>query len=73
MTFFFLSNEGMLSATAIAAENAQNSPKLQNFVKICSKTLRLRNFEIPPKIEILVFPKKKILFVEDAPKLVLAI
>jgi hypothetical protein len=31
--FFFLSNEGMLLATAIAAESAQNSPKLPNIVK----------------------------------------
>jgi hypothetical protein len=55
---FFLSNEGMLSAIAIAAEYAQNYPKLPNFVKICPNTISLRNFEIPPKIEILIFVKK---------------
>jgi hypothetical protein len=48
---FFLSNEGMLSAIAIAAESA---PKLPNFVKIYPKTISLRNFEIQPKIEILI-------------------
>jgi hypothetical protein len=42
--FFFLSNKGMLSATTIAAESAQNSPKLPNFVKIYPKT------KIPPEI-----------------------
>jgi hypothetical protein len=51
---FFLSNEGMLPATAIAIEFAQNNPKQPNFVKICPKIINLRNFEIPPKIEILI-------------------
>jgi hypothetical protein len=52
MTFFFsfLSNEGMLSATTIATESAQNCPKLPNFVKICPKTISLRNFEKPQKL-----------------------
>jgi hypothetical protein len=31
--FFFLSNEGMMSTTAIADEFAQNCTKLPNFVK----------------------------------------
>jgi hypothetical protein len=71
---FFLSNEGMLVATAIAAECAQNSPKLPNFVKICPKSTSLRNFEILPKIKILIyFFKQKILYVEDAPKHVLTV
>jgi hypothetical protein len=62
MTFSFFSfqrKKGMLSATAIATESAQNSPKLPNFVKICPKTISLRNFEIPPKIKILIFFQKK--------------
>jgi hypothetical protein len=33
-------------------------PKLPKTAKICPKTINLRNFEIPPKIEILVFFKK---------------
>jgi hypothetical protein len=49
----------MLSAIAIVVEFAQNCPKLPNFVKICPKTISLTNFEIPPKIEILIFFKKK--------------
>jgi hypothetical protein len=56
--FFFFLNEGMLSATAVAAEFAQNCPKQCETVKICPKTISLRNFEIPPKIEILIFFKK---------------
>jgi hypothetical protein len=63
-----LSNEGMLSSTAIAVEFAQNCPKLSNFVKICLKTISLRNFEIPPKMEILIFFQKNTLNVEDTPK-----
>jgi hypothetical protein len=43
----------MLLVTAVAAESTQSSPKLPNSVKICPKTISLRNFEIPPKIEIL--------------------
>jgi hypothetical protein len=53
---------------------ALNYPKLSNFAEICPKTISFRNFEIPPKIEILIFFKKKeILYVEEAPKYVLAI
>jgi hypothetical protein len=33
--FFFLSNEGMLLATAIAAEFSQNSPKQPKTAKCC--------------------------------------
>jgi hypothetical protein len=46
---------GMLSATANVANIAQNSPKLPKFANICPKTNSLRNFEMPPKIEIFVF------------------
>jgi hypothetical protein len=42
-------------------------------VKICPKTISLRNFEIPPKIEIENFFNKKILYIEDAPKHVLIV
>jgi hypothetical protein len=59
LSFFFLLNEGMLSPTATVVEFAQNYPKLPNFVKICPKTISLRNFEIPPKLEILILFKKK--------------
>jgi hypothetical protein len=43
----------------MAAESTQNCPKVPNFAKICPKTICLRNFEIPPKIEILMFFKKE--------------
>jgi hypothetical protein len=46
----------MLSATVNAANSAQNC---QNLAKFAQK----RNFEIPPKIEILVFLKNKNLYV----------
>jgi hypothetical protein len=36
--------------------------------QICPKTISSRNFEIPPKIEILVFFQKKLLSVEGALK-----
>jgi hypothetical protein len=49
---------GMLSATVNAGKSAQNYPKLP-------KSAQRWNFEIPPKIEILVFFKKKILCVEE--------
>jgi hypothetical protein len=39
---------GMLSATVNAANSAQNCKNLE-------KSAQRRNFEIPPKIEILVF------------------
>jgi hypothetical protein len=64
----------MLSASAIAAESAQNCPFLLNFVKIWPKTISLRNFKIPPKVEISIFlGKRKYRDKEDAPKLVLTI
>jgi hypothetical protein len=43
----------MLSAIVNAAKSA----------KICPKTISLRNFEMPPKIEILVFLKNKNFYV----------
>jgi hypothetical protein len=46
----------MLSATVNAANSAQNCPKLP-------KSAKRRNFEIPPKIEILVFSKNKNFYV----------
>jgi hypothetical protein len=49
----------MLSTTSIVAEFAQNCPKLPTFVKIYPKIISWRNFEIPPKIEIFIFFKKK--------------
>jgi hypothetical protein len=49
----------MLLATPMKAESAQNYPKLPKFAKICPKTISLKNFEIPQKIEILIFFQKK--------------
>jgi hypothetical protein len=46
----------MLSATANATKSAQTY----------LKTISLKNFEMPPKIETLVFHKIKILYVEEA-------
>jgi hypothetical protein len=49
----------------------QNLPKTaQNCQRSCPKTISSRNFEIPPKFEILVFltKKKKNLHVEGAPE-----
>jgi hypothetical protein len=43
---------GMLLATINVAESTQNN-------QICPKTIRLRIFEMPPKIEILLFLKNK--------------
>jgi hypothetical protein len=64
----------MLSTTINAAEYAQNCPKLPKFAKIYPKTISLRNFEMPPKIEIFVFlKKKKFLCVEEALEYVLTI
>jgi hypothetical protein len=51
---------GMLLDIDIAAKSAQISPKLPKFAEIYPKTISLRNFEMPPKIEILVFSKIKI-------------
>jgi hypothetical protein len=52
----FSQSSGMQSAIANAANSAQNCPKLPKFVQ-------RRNFEIPPKIEILVFLKNKNFYV----------
>jgi hypothetical protein len=49
----------MLSATINAPEFTQICPKLPKFAKICPKIINLRNFEMPPKIEILVFLKNE--------------
>jgi hypothetical protein len=47
-------------------------PKLPKFAKICPKIINLRNFEIPPKAEILVFFKKN-QCIKEAPEHVLII
>jgi hypothetical protein len=44
-------------ATANAAKFAQNCPKLPIFAEIFPKTISLRNFEMPPNIEILTLVK----------------
>jgi hypothetical protein len=54
----------MLSATVHAVESAQNCPKLPKFAKICPKTIKLTNLEMPPKIEISVFFKNKNFYVQ---------
>jgi hypothetical protein len=51
----------MFSATANEARSIQICLKLPNFAKIYPKTISLKNFEIPPKIEILIFFQKKII------------
>jgi hypothetical protein len=48
-------------------------PNLPKSVEICPKTISLRNFEIPPKFEILIFFKKKNLYVEEALRYVLIV
>jgi hypothetical protein len=48
-----------MSTTANATKAAQIHPKLPKSAKICLKTISLRNFEMPSKIEILVFFKNK--------------
>jgi hypothetical protein len=53
----------MMSATVNAAKFAQNYPKLPKFAKIYPKTISLRSFEMPPKLEILVFFKNKNFYV----------
>jgi hypothetical protein len=50
----------MLSATANAAKSAQKQPKT---AKTYTKTISLRNFEMPPKIEILEFLKNNNFYV----------
>jgi hypothetical protein len=52
----------MLSATVNAAKSAQNCPKLLKTAQICQNLPKDENFEIPPKIEILVFFKNKNLY-----------
>jgi hypothetical protein len=54
----------MLSATVNAAIFAQICPKLPKFAKFYPKTISLRNFGMPPKIEILVFLKNKNFYVQ---------
>jgi hypothetical protein len=49
----FSPSSGKFSTTINAVESAQ----------ICPKTISLRNFEMPPKIEILVFFKNKNFYV----------
>jgi hypothetical protein len=49
----------MLLAIANVEKSAQNCLKLSEITKICPKTINSRKFKIPPKIEILVFFKKK--------------
>jgi hypothetical protein len=47
----------MLFATIYAAESAQIYSKLPKLAKIHPKTINLRNFEMPPKINISVSQK----------------
>jgi hypothetical protein len=49
----------MLLAIANAGKFAQNCLKLPKTTKVYPKTISSRNFEIPPKIKILVFFQKK--------------
>jgi hypothetical protein len=42
-----------------SAQNCLKLPKIAKIAKICPKTISSRNFEIPPKIEILVIFQKK--------------
>jgi hypothetical protein len=49
----------MFSATTNAAKSAQICPKVPKSAEICPKTISLRNFEIPPKFEILIIFEKK--------------
>jgi hypothetical protein len=44
-------------------KSIQNCLKLPKTTKICPKTISSRNFEIPPKIEILIFFKNKSFYV----------
>jgi hypothetical protein len=64
----------MLSATSNAAKYAQICPKLSITAKTCLKKISLKNFEIPPKIEIFWgFQETKSLLVEEAPMHVLTV
>jgi hypothetical protein len=58
----------MLSTIAYATKSAQICPKLPKTAQNCQETITSRNFEIPPKIEVLDFFKKKLPYVEEAPK-----
>ena len=49
----------MFSATVNATESAQSYPKLPKIAKYYPKIISLRNFEMPPKIEIFVFYSNK--------------
>jgi hypothetical protein len=49
-------------------EFAQNCLKLPRIAKTYPKIINSRNFEIPPKIEILIFFKKKLPCVEGTSK-----
>jgi hypothetical protein len=51
----------------------KNWPKLAKSAEICSKIISLKNFEIPPKMKILMFFKTKNLYIDKAPKHVLTI
>jgi hypothetical protein len=53
---------GMLSAAVNAGKSDQNCPKLPKDENL-SKSAQRWNFEIPPKIEILVFFKNKNFYV----------
>jgi hypothetical protein len=55
----FSQSLGMLTSTTNAAKSTQNCAKLPKFAKFYPKTIILRNFEMSPKIEILVFLKNK--------------
>jgi hypothetical protein len=58
----------MLLVIANIAKSAQICPKLPKIAKIYPQTISSRNFEIPPKIEILVFFIKQLPGVERTPK-----
>jgi hypothetical protein len=62
----FSPSSGMLSATVNTANSAQICPKLPKTAQNCQnlpKSAQRGNFEIPPKIEILVFLKNKNFYV----------
>jgi hypothetical protein len=47
--------------------------KLSNTIKICQNLLKNKNFKIPLKIEVSIFSKNKILYIEEAPKYMLIV
>jgi hypothetical protein len=53
--FFSFQMRACCQPLAMTVESAQNCPKQPNFAKIFPKTISLKNFERPPKIEILMF------------------